>query len=79
MMLDICNIVSLAVVLIMAAIGLLRPKWISTAVLVARSFVSISLCYIQQTMLSGKDPVKEKMAYFKLANDYRSLIFLFYM
>ena len=71
-----CGISVLMVVV--AAIGLKRPKWITIGVLVARSFVTLLLCYLQHKMLSGKDTSKE-MTYFKLVYTYRRIIFLFYM
>ena len=79
MMLDIFNCLCFGVVFIVAAYGLKQPKWITKGVLVARSLITILLCYFQHKMLSGKDPVIEKMAYFKLVLHYRSLIFLIYM
>ena len=50
----ICGGISVLMVTV-AAIGLKRPKWLTTGDLVARSFMTLLLCYLQHKMLSGKD------------------------
>ena len=72
----ICGGISVLIVMV-AAIGLKRPKWITIGDLVARSFVTLLLCYLQHKMLSGKDT--NNMVYFKLVYTYRRIIFLSFL
>ena len=70
-------------ILVAAAVGLKRPKWITIGVLVARSFVTILLCYVSHMLFACEDTSKlsanELKAYHLMGKDYRSFFFVSYM
>ena len=73
---DLCftGITMLAV--IAAVIGLKRPKWLTIGTLVARSFVTLLLCYVQHRLLTCMDPDIEQK---ELVGNIRRFIYFLYM
>ena len=76
---DLCMSGISILMMIAAVIGLKRPKWLTTGVLVARSFTTILVCYMQDSMFSGKDTGKDPVEYIRLVFNFRDFIFLLYM